>query len=304
MVARRPHRARLNRRSGRHAPAAASPTAPTAPTARPPRPPRRIPPPRRRRNPTVPAVTPARPRRSRPQPRRRGRLRSVRTYARRIYIARGVTSRGRRARLGTDDDPARRSPGPAGRRQSRVTETPWSWNGLPHRRQPATTSTAAPTPRGRSTPRRCPRDLRARRRRVGQEQCYQCGRDTSREATLEGEPSAAHCARPRDTFAPAAPRGPRGATAGQCQSDLGPNTESDLAGYLVLRGDVARRRVDGAHRGADPRDVVSRRHGQAGMRYVYAIVAVDAATPPNVSAQSPRVEETPVKETRPRSVHR
>jgi hypothetical protein len=29
-----------------------------------------------------------------------------------------------------------------------------------------------------------------------------------------------------------------------------------------------------------------------GVRYVYAIVAVDSATPPNTSAQSTRVEET------------
>jgi len=29
-----------------------------------------------------------------------------------------------------------------------------------------------------------------------------------------------------------------------------------------------------------------------GVRYVYAVVAVDKASPPNRSAQSPRVEET------------
>jgi hypothetical protein len=31
---------------------------------------------------------------------------------------------------------------------------------------------------------------------------------------------------------------------------------------------------------------------EAGVRYVYAIVALDRAVPPNVSAQSSRVEET------------
>ena len=111
--------------------------------------------------------------------------------------------------------------------------------------------------------------------------------------SLEGEPSDAHCVTPRDEFPPAAPRGLAAVpTAGQISLIWDANTEKDLAGYLVLRGDAP----DGPLTALTPAPIreTSFRDGtvKPGMRYVYAIVAVDNATPPNPSPQSQRVEET------------
>jgi len=71
------------------------------------------------------------------------------------------------------------------------------------------------------------------------------------------------------------------------------NTEGDLAGYMVLRAPA----VEGGKlvpitpapiKETTFRDTKVR----AGVRYAYVVVAVDTATPQNVSAQSNRVEET------------
>ena len=128
----------------------------------------------------------------------------------------------------------------------------------------------------------------------GQEQCYRVRSIASVDGvSLEGEPSDAHCVTPRDQFPPAAPRGLAAVpTAGQISLIWDANTEKDLAGYLVLRGDAP----DGPLTAITPAPIreTSFRDGtvKPGMRYVYAIVAVDNATPPNPSPQSQRVEET------------
>jgi hypothetical protein len=71
-----------------------------------------------------------------------------------------------------------------------------------------------------------------------------------------------------------------------------PNTEQDLAGYLVLRaeapGDTLRPITPAPITDAAYRDTAV----TPGVRYVYAIVAVDRSTPANISAQSARVEVT------------
>ena len=70
------------------------------------------------------------------------------------------------------------------------------------------------------------------------------------------------------------------------------NSDSDLAGYLVLRGDAPGDTL----RAITPEPVAATTYrdttARAGMRYVYVVVAVDRASPQNVSAQSNRVEET------------
>jgi len=112
-------------------------------------------------------------------------------------------------------------------------------------------------------------------------------------AVVLGPASPKTCVTPADTFPPAAPKS-LAAIAGEGVISLiwEPNTEADLAGYLVLRGDAPgdtlRAITSEPVTATTYRDTTAR----AGTRYVYVVVAVDRATPQNVSAQSNRVEET------------
>ena len=112
-------------------------------------------------------------------------------------------------------------------------------------------------------------------------------------AVVIGAASPTSCVTPIDTFPPAAPRS-LAAIAGEGLISLiwEPNSESDLAGYLVLRGDAPGDTL----RAITPEPVAATTYrdttARAGMRYVYVVVAVDRASPQNVSAQSNRVEET------------
>ena len=110
---------------------------------------------------------------------------------------------------------------------------------------------------------------------------------------VESAPSERACVTPSDVFPPAAPKG-LSAIAGSGVISLiwDASTEPDLAGYLVLRGEVPGDTLQpltpSPIRDTTFRDTTAK----PGVRYVYAIVAVDGATPPNTSAQSVRVEET------------
>ncbi len=111
--------------------------------------------------------------------------------------------------------------------------------------------------------------------------------------TVMGPASPKTCVTPADTFPPAAPRS-LAAIAGSGVISLiwEPNIETDLAGYLVLRGEAPGDTL----RAVTPEPVVATTYrdttARAGTRYVYVVVAVDRATPQNVSLQSNRVEET------------
>jgi hypothetical protein len=111
--------------------------------------------------------------------------------------------------------------------------------------------------------------------------------------SLESTPSEQVCLTPRDTFPPAAPKG-LSIVAGSGTMNLGwdANTEPDLAGYLVLRGEAA----GGTLQPLTPAPITATSYEDKtvtpGVRYTYAIVAVDKATPPNRSAPSARIEET------------
>ncbi len=111
--------------------------------------------------------------------------------------------------------------------------------------------------------------------------------------SLESTPSDRVCTTPTDVFPPAAPKG-LGAVAGSGVISLiwDATTEPDLAGYIVLRGeapgDTLQPLTPKPIRETTFRDTTVK----PGVRYVYAIVAVDNATPPNRSVPSVRVEET------------
>lgn len=109
---------------------------------------------------------------------------------------------------------------------------------------------------------------------------------------LESEASPPACVTPTDTFPPAPPRS-LNAVAGEGAVSLiwEANAEKDLAGYLVLRGEAPGEKLQ-ALTSTPIRETTYRDSTvQSGVRYVYAIIAVDAATPPNLSAHSNRVEE-------------
>lgn len=117
--------------------------------------------------------------------------------------------------------------------------------------------------------------------------------DVVNGAVLQGPASPTTCVTLADTFPPAAPQSLAAiAGAGVISLIWEPNTESDLAGYLVLRGDAPGATLQAIT--ADPVVATTFRDTtvKPGARYVYVVVAVDRATPQNVSAQSSRVEET------------
>lgn len=110
--------------------------------------------------------------------------------------------------------------------------------------------------------------------------------------TVFGPASPPGCVTPADTFPPAPPQ-QLVAISGVGVINLiwEPNAEPDLAGYIVLRGTAPGETLQALT--ASPIRETSYRDQTAtpGVRYVYAVVAVDNATPQNVSGQSNRVED-------------
>ena len=110
---------------------------------------------------------------------------------------------------------------------------------------------------------------------------------------LIGPASPRTCVTPKDTFPPAAPNN-LAAIAGASVINLiwDPNTDGDLAGYIVLRGEAPGDTLQAIT--PQPVTVTSYRDEtvRPGTRYVYVVVAVDRAEPQNVSPQSNRAEET------------
>lgn len=107
---------------------------------------------------------------------------------------------------------------------------------------------------------------------------------------VEGDAAPPKCAELKDTFPPAAPTGVTAvASEGAINLIWTPGTESDLAGYRVLRAALP----DGVLAPVTA-DVIKEStftdSVQAGLRYAYVVQAVDSAG--NVSASSARVEET------------
>jgi hypothetical protein len=127
----------------------------------------------------------------------------------------------------------------------------------------------------------------------GAERCYAVRRvRVAGDLAAESEPSAPACVTPVDTFAPAAPRSLAAVSSENAVNLIWEaNAESDLAGYLVLRGEAPGETLapitPAPIRETTYRDTAARR----GVTYVYAVEAVDTATPPNVSDPSNRVQE-------------
>jgi hypothetical protein len=112
-------------------------------------------------------------------------------------------------------------------------------------------------------------------------------------ATMESGPSEPACVTPRDIFPPAAPKG-LSIVAGPGSINLSwdANQETDLGGYVVLRGEAPGDTLLPLTPAAIGATNFEDKSARPGVRYAYAIVAIDKATPPNRSAPSARVEET------------
>ena len=113
-------------------------------------------------------------------------------------------------------------------------------------------------------------------------------------ATVEGDPSAPECITLVDTVPPAAPANVTAVSSeGAITLIWDANTEVDLAGYLVLRGDAGSATLQPLTQTPIVEPRYTDRTVVAGTRYVYAVIAVDNRAPvPNRSGESNRVEET------------
>jgi hypothetical protein len=109
-----------------------------------------------------------------------------------------------------------------------------------------------------------------------------------------GGASPPACVVPVDVFPPIPPRGLATVSSeGAINLIWEPNTELDLAGYVVLRGEAAGDTLQPLTK-APVREASFRDDTvKPGAHYVYAVVAVDNRFPmPNMSTESNRVEET------------
>ena len=99
--------------------------------------------------------------------------------------------------------------------------------------------------------------------------------------------SAQTCVTLVDTFSPAAPQGLTAVgSEGAVSLIWRPNEEEDLAGYLVLRGFPAGETLQPLILEPVQENTYRDATAEPGVRYVYAVRAVDTATPPNLSPLS------------------
>jgi len=130
--------------------------------------------------------------------------------------------------------------------------------------------------------------------RYGEERCFVVRAVDVVSGTLTiGRASQPACVTPADTFPPAAPR-QLAAIAGVGVINLiwEPNAEPDLAGYIVLRGTAPGETLQALTPSPIRETTYRDQTATPGVRYVYAVVAVDSASPQNVSGQSNRVEDS------------
>ncbi len=126
----------------------------------------------------------------------------------------------------------------------------------------------------------------------GTERCYAV-RTLESFGTLqeESDTSPVACITPRDIYPPAAPTGLTAVVnPGVISLIWDPNGESDLDGYLILRAEATGGTLLAITGELIHETTFNDKGIRPGVRYVYAIVAVDKAG--NRSAQSNRIEET------------
>jgi hypothetical protein len=128
----------------------------------------------------------------------------------------------------------------------------------------------------------------------GVERCYIVRRvEMAGTVAIESAPSTPACVTPVDTFPPAPPTSLQHIASADGVTLLWEaNTEEDLGGYLVLRGEAPGDKLSPL----TPKPITDTSFldttVRRGRTYVYEVVAVDRSTPPNQSAPSNRAEET------------
>ena len=110
-------------------------------------------------------------------------------------------------------------------------------------------------------------------------------------STIESDASNPICVTPKDTFPPAAPKALTAVgDTGAVNLVWDANTESDLAGYLVLRAEAPGDNMQPLMRDLIKENRYIDRTAQPGVAYFYTVIAVDKAG--NRSTPSNRVQET------------
>ncbi len=129
--------------------------------------------------------------------------------------------------------------------------------------------------------------------RFGMERCYVVRvLDVLDSLEIQGPASPPTCVVPSDTFPPRPPTGLVAvASDGAISLVWDPNQERDIAGYLVLRRTSAGATLETLT--PEPIEGTSYRDEEvtADQNYVYAVMAVDNATPSNVSGASIEITE-------------
>lgn len=128
----------------------------------------------------------------------------------------------------------------------------------------------------------------------GTEVCFVVrGVNGSAPVFFESAPSNKVCETPRDTFPPPAPTGLSAfASEGSIALTWEAVTASDLAGYIVLRSNGTSETLQPLSETPVTGTTFTDSTARPGVKYTYAVVAVDNAKPGNRSKESNRVEET------------
>jgi hypothetical protein len=106
-------------------------------------------------------------------------------------------------------------------------------------------------------------------------------------AAVESEPTSPACSAPHDTFPPPAPTNLNGLPDnGAIGLRWDPVTAADLAGYVVLRGEGSGDTLQQLTLAPVSATTYVDAAVRSGVTYVYVVVAVDKATPPNRSGHS------------------
>lgn len=131
--------------------------------------------------------------------------------------------------------------------------------------------------------------------RFGVERCYVVRATRGAGAApVESAPSARLCLTPEDVFPPAPPAGLAAVpSTGRVDLIWARNTEADLGGYLVLRGEAGEVTLQPLTETPVRETRFLDDNVAVGVLYQYAVIAVDMREPaPNRSAESTRVEAT------------